>query len=174
MPSQRVCKCLHCKKNCWSRQRLFNCSLCDSVIHAKCISYRYTRNRFEHMHTYFCKNCVSDILPFQIVKDNEFTSLFRDTVHDIIINFNRLDDNLLDYGCVEENNISACKYYYPYEVHKLQADINLDEELTMIHVNIRSIKRNFCKLQNLLSKFTYPPKIIGLSENEGITNQVFF
>ena len=161
MPSHRLSKCFQCKRYCWSRQRLLNCFLCNSIVHAKCLHFRF---RSEHMNTFFCQSCVGDILPFHTVKDNEFQSLFRDTVHDIINNFNVLDDNLLDYGCVEENNISVCKYYYPYELRKLHVNGNLNRELSMIHVNIRSIKRNFYKLENLLSKFIYPPQIIGLSE----------
>ena len=83
-------KCIHCKRIIWSRQRISRCSLCKSPIHTKCL-----RNLISTFPTplnpYYCGQCFSEILPFQNISDLDFSTIFRDSLRDIIHRFNYLD-----------------------------------------------------------------------------------
>nr|XP_039252461.1 uncharacterized protein LOC120329750 [Styela clava] len=61
-------------------------------------------------------------------------------------------------------NISNC-LCDNIEVSNLN-DIPVDIDLTIIHINIRSIQKNIDPLIELLSKFTIPPHIIAISETK--------
>ena len=63
-----------------------------------------------------------------------------------------------------ENNIDDCKYVYTHELGNLSLNRDKSKELSILHVNIRSIFKNFSALKVLLSKFRRAPELICLSE----------
>jgi hypothetical protein len=86
--------------------------------------------------------------------------------------FNSLDDQIPSREIDVENNIDNCKYIFKHELGSLSLDNN-NRELSAMHVNIRSIYKNFDKLQILLSSFKKIPDIICISETnirEGTDN----
>ena len=69
-----------------------------------------------------------------------------------------------------ENNIDDCKYIYPHDLRNLSFSLDKSKELSILHINIRSIYKNFSVLQDLLSKFPKVPEIICLSETNIVLN----
>ena len=104
MPSHSISKCFECKRICWSRQKIISCSLCSTVVHARCLGYN--RRRLSRVtENLFCKTCLNDALPFQSVNDNDVCSIFSDTIHDLVSKLNVLDDNFLTYDNGAHYNI---------------------------------------------------------------------
>ena len=163
--SDTIPKCLYCEKITWSRQKVIYCSICKSVTHAKCLSNtsRVSASFLRSRSIFHCKTCIANSLPFQSVSNNDILSIFGNTIHDLVNIFNSLDDQILPYEIEIENNIDDCKYIYKHEL-KSTSFGNSNEELCMIHVNIRSIYKNFDKLLILLERFQKMPDIICLSE----------
>ena len=166
MPQNDIPCCLECNRITWSRQKILHCSLCNSVNHAKCLSYT-SRRRNPHFlrrdYVFYCKNCIGNSLPFQSVNDHDLHSIFGNTIHDLVNIFNEIDDQILDFDIDLDSNIENCKYVYKHELENFSL-ANTKEQLSMIHVNIRSIYKNFDKLKILLFKFKNLPDIICLSE----------
>jgi hypothetical protein len=149
MPLNSIPKCLECRRFVWSRQKSFKCHVCKSDTHAKCISYNDRRSPGSHV--FYCKQCLNEALPFQSVSNDDLQSIFNYTIHDLINIFNSIDDQIFDFENEIDTNLTSCKYTYKHDLGNISISENSTNELSIIHVNIRSIFMNFSAL-----KFYYP------------------
>ena len=166
MSPNDIPKCLECHKIHWSRHKVFRCRLCHSVTHSKCLSYTSRRSNpyfLRSDYVFYCKLCIGNTLPFQSVNDNDLHSIFGNTVHDLVNIFNSIDDQMIPCDIDVENNIENCRYVYKHELVNMSLG-NTNGELSILHVNIRSIFKNFDKFHILFDKFQNSPDIICLSE----------
>ena len=162
MPPYSIPKCLDCKRICWSRQKIFKCHLCKSNTHAKCLSYN--NNSLPAGRTIFFKKCLQEALPFQTINNDDLRSTFRYTIHDLINIFNSIDEQIFDFESEIDTNFIDCKYMYRHDLRNISLSECVANELSIIHLNIRSVFKNFSALKVLLSKFPRMPDIICLSE----------
>ncbi|XP_048586388.1 uncharacterized protein LOC125568354 [Nematostella vectensis] len=169
------------RKNC----RAVECDSCLQWCHFKCS--KLLLKQFNHLSLtndlWLCQPCYSEVFPFHNLNNNDLLDLvfnsntlchcspFIDRVRlenlphlDIVSSLNspNLSDFDLDINIPSQIN---SKYYSPHEFHSSYELSNLsDKSLSLLHCNIRSISKNFDKLQDMLSTLNHPFKLIALSE----------
>ena len=81
------------------------------------------------------------------------------------LKFNPLSNNVLldNLSDLDPNENTNTRYLLPEETPNYLSNAKVDD-FSILHVNIRSIQKNFEKLKFLLSKLNYTFKIICLSE----------
>ena len=105
------------------------------------------------------------LLPFQSLSDADITTVCRESLRDIIQRFNVLDNFIADNNdFTVETNVKHCKYYNPHELPNIYHESDVRDGFSMLHVNIRSLNKNFDQLDLLINKFDRLPDIIFLSE----------
>ena len=124
----------------------------------------HIKKRLPARHVFYCMKCIGDALPFQTVSNEDFNNIFRYTIHELVNIFNSIEEEILDFETEIENNIGDCKYTYTHELGNIHMGHDSVKELSIIHINIRSIFKNMSSLKVLLSKFKKIPDIICLSE----------
>ena len=121
----------------------------------------------------------NNTLPFSLIEDDEFISLFyddgrnnvnyvRNTVFDNIatnVITNNLDELNLEFNTHDETGHIESSPYYTEASFKQHAETLGKDELFFLHLNIRSANRNFEKLR-LFLEYTelQTAPIIALSE----------
>ena len=103
-----------------------------------------------------------DVFPFQHIDDIElFQCLYPQDVSS--------DTNISNQSSSKiDNNDIYCR------PNKVKLNLNLSsEKFTMLHLNIRSLKKNVDKLQTLLHQMKYNPDVIGLTETKLKDNHLY-
>ena len=179
-------QCITCNNRILNHDFSLECTVCKKSFHLKCL-FPISRNDLVNLdiNHWICVNCLSDNLPFlNISDDNDFEDSINDLNNDIqgLHNLNNVfnpfdlnDDDLLyiddadpdnffnDLSCL--SNIKNCKYYNVVSFKDKCNDINLvNNMLSLIHVNIRSVRKNFSHFDNYLKCLSFSPSIIALSE----------
>ena len=115
------------------------------------------------MNVHFCSSCVKTILPFQSLNNDEFNDLNDISIDDFI---NQLNERNLNEEIVDENlivdNLVPSRYIKPSEI-KSQFSNNRNE-MTLLHINIVSLIKNFDKFKLLLDNMEKMPDFIAISE----------
>ena len=112
---------------------------------------------------FICQQCHCKSLPFSRINDNTLLSLFGFNCWDIVTD-NIVTDVDTQYSYFNENNdnIAPCKYYDGTQfIEVLQKDEN---NFTMMHINVVSIKKNKIKIDQMFSERDVSPDVIALSE----------
>ena len=134
--------------------------MCSAVSHAACYNLR---SNAISSRVHFCPSCVATILPFQSLKNDDFNELNDISIDDFIDQLNEInnvndfvgDDPLFD-------NFEPSRYYRPSEIKTIFSSNS--KEMTMLHVNIISIIKNFDKLKIILNSMDRTPDFIAISE----------
>lgn len=182
MPGYIDDNCPVCDKCVKRNQRILSCNSCKNWTHLKCTDH--SKNEFsslENKDDWYCKPCIANFFPFNHF-DNDID--FRNCV----FAFSRSDQlnsatikntscsTLFDNFCINENidaksNIGLAisnevKYYSSSELNAL-----LDTEpyapgrnLAVIHINARSINKNYNNILLMLSSLTLKFDIITITE----------
>ena len=130
------------------------CIICFNACHVACslLTSEQTSAALKFQEPFYCQNCLSKILPFQSVPDIKFA-------------FSRLDHI---YSCNSPNPNT-------YDVHNVHnpyfstSDMNqmftkATTSFSVFHLNIRSLAKNFYKLQDFVSMLNKAPSCIAVSE----------
>ena len=155
------------------------CILCGLKHHIKCFS-TLPRTKTSY-YINICSICLTTILPFSNLYDNEFHEAlleFQHTKHDLnmLLSFpDKFKEDMFNYSCRESsdtlkdidpdlNNLSLnskdiCKYYLPSQLTFKHAN-----QFSIFHINIRSIRNNFKKLKLLLDIMEDSYDIIAIGE----------
>ncbi len=129
---------------------------------------------------WYCKRC-SSLFPFSVIDDDEFTYIHayisgsdeyinlvnscktlqkeqNDLIEYNVCDFkNKIDPNKNFFASIE----NSCSYYTPQEFNKT---CKLDENISVIPFNCRSIKANFENLKTYIWSLDYNFDIIAISE----------
>lgn len=143
--------CYFCDKLCRNGQNSILCNSCNRWQHFKCTSLSYSQ--FETFSNsaidYYCTKCSKLLLPFNSLDSYEIISLY---------NNNSITQNRIRY-----NNMPALTGSAHADPTLIKADFDKDTFSTL-SLNIRSLNRNFGKLEILLQQLDVKPDIIATTE----------
>lgn len=103
----------------------------------------------------FCSRCLTNILPFQNLNNNELKQVFNLTSDKI---YNTLQKILKSHPSRKSN--LSCNYC---DIYDLKSH-HLNKGLSVLHINIRSLIKNMAKLEEMLLESSVDPDIIAISE----------
>ncbi len=159
--------CNTCNKNILSHQSWILCKLCNSHYHTRCV---YT----DIVEEWYCFKCTAELFPFNhYVDDDEFKfalfcfdntldfnrmlSLklnpfnFEDVFHSVTDEFDDLTNNT--------NPINKCSYIFNNDIK-----CSGDDGFSILHLNARSLAKNFDNIHNFISGIDYTFTVIAISE----------
>ena len=166
--------CLLCRKRLLSHASIISCCICHQKCHVRCISSNdeEVSSIKRNINQWFCTNCVSSALPFNHFEDetdyhdallhNDHFDRVWESFSDKIFNplssdttntdlpLGDLDPDTNFYSDVAYNSVSLCKYYLEDCFKKKMFNVIDSKSLSVCHVNIRSLQRNFYALKKLL------------------------
>jgi hypothetical protein len=176
---------------CWQPTRPFNktlkCSTCQTLIHIKCLPY-YQTDDIEYAklpeNQWSCTLCLKILFPF-FESDNTLlqTNNSVETIYHDIDQLNNLPNDIMGmqwdeegdimedidpdtnyYNSDDSTNPNNCLYYHPNGLNLESAKHSAKESLSIFHVNIRSLRKNFSKLVLLLDSIDNKFNLIILTE----------
>ena len=189
--------CKVCGKHCYQdaiHQPFIVCSGCKSRVHSKCSKLKRSQlNKLSstNVNTYLCNICRSESLPF--------TKLSTAALKNVLL----VDDDTgkVSKGpelhkqctlCVQCNSdceectacpdnfrvcadcSTVCNYFQIQELNTALSNMRLND-LGLVHVNIRSLKKNLDKFENMLDHLDRKPDIICITEtklNENVASDL--
>lgn len=159
--------CSVCKKAVGSRHKAIQCDHCDNWVHIKCNNIdKKTYQKLQNDSTkWFCKICLSELIPFSKLDDIEFEQLQLCTTmkpkH--VPTYKTVIEEISDFLEHQENK-EISKYYLPDDVNKLE--ITKTDYSAYLHLNISSLQYHIDDLKNLLTQTSAVNfDIIGISES---------
>jgi hypothetical protein len=178
--------CTLCQKRIRQHEITIQCSTCYFFTHCNCLPTYSTddilnaKNPQSH---WSCTSCLSDLFPFfSLETADEFNNPTNVPPYFNINNLENMlfdpfelnddDANVLDdidpdtnFYNLHENSISnICKYYYPETLGSLVKDWTHPKNLSLMHLNIRSLSKNFSGLNVLLKTINHHFSIIATTE----------
>ena len=133
--------CKHCKKSCKSNQKCMLCVICNTWFHLKCTSL--TLSQFSNYKDnislpFYCNHCLTDILPVNCLE----------------VYCPEIVQDSLEYMTVD--NLEA---HY-------QKSRFCDDDILILHINIKSLTKHIDKIFEFLSSFLHLPDIIAITESK--------
>ena len=180
--------CLLCRKSLLSHESIISCCICHQKCHIRCISSNdeEVSSIKRNINQWFCINCVSSALPFNHFEDetdyhdallhNDHFDRVWESFSDKIFNpissdttntdlpLDDLDPDTNFYNDVAYNSVSLCKYYLEDCFKKKMFNVIDSKSLSVCHVNIRSLQRNFYALKNYFAGLEFEFTLLGVSE----------
>ena len=154
------------------------CTLCECWIYKKCANLSVNELRkLSSQNGWWCKNCIM-LFPFHELNNDEFL-LHVNTLGNMYVNnlpHKYMSSNIYEGGesrtdnfefnidpdCNLFNHISkTCKYY---SEDNFQTDVN-NNGFSIIHLNARSISKNFSQINQFLCDLRFAFDIIAISES---------
>ena len=140
-------------------------------------------NTSSPIQSWLCVNCVSDILPFNhIIDDEEFQLIIFQYFHlskqinisklqslkinpfnTYSLNANTIEND--DTRCDSENDVNfynSCQYMFNEDFTAKYS--NMQSDFSLFHVNARSLQQNFDQFFNLLSSLEFKFSVMAISE----------
>jgi hypothetical protein len=179
--------CSVCSKKIRTSDTTVKCTLCDQPVHIKCLPV-YNKTDIEYANhpsnNWSCTTCLRELFPFSTLEENQDIINYNNR-NDNNLNLGIAKDLLFDpFEAIPEENDgedmndpdmnfyktfdgSTCKtssYYNVEEVNKLTQKRKNDSKFTMLHLNIRSMAKNYRMLQNTLAIIDNKYDVIILSE----------
>ena len=165
-----------------------SCSTCSNVFHVDCLNF----DRSKHEYPWFCGECMSRLLSFNHLSDDlEFMNVLLDrhmNGHDtssmgvnynVFENFSQVTfstdgENALTeindpdnqyYNELLSNLTINCEYYTEDSFIKKMKLVSTDKtKFSLLHLNVRSIPKNFNNFLTYLETLQYQFSVIGISE----------
>ena len=130
------------------------CIICFNACHVACslLTSEQTSAALKFQESFYCQNCLSKILPLQSLPDIQFA-------------FSRLNHI---YSC-NLSNPDTCDIPTVHNPYFSTPDTNqmfnkATTNFSVFHLNIRSVAKNFYKLQDFVSILDKAPSCIAISE----------
>ena len=182
--------CIKCEKRILSHAKIKFCKVCQQNCHLKCISL--DKRELESIITdnnWLSTLCIGEALPFnnieddiqyvQTLSDKDHFDKRWDSLYDRLFNpfslkedelempLDDVDPDLNFYNDLAYHSASLCKYYSEDHFNNDIGNINLKscQKLSMCHLNVRSMSRNFSSFTNYMQCLNYTFSFIGLTES---------
>ena len=176
--------CPICLKHVRTNSKRVLCSSCKKHVHLKCTKItpvEFNRDYVNVSYDFFCSCCLQTIFPFNHI-DNEAEYNFIINNRDDVINFDRFNNfamshfeshfnNLVgsideDENCEEIYKPITSSYITESELNPFlnSSDYKLDESLAVLHINCRSLSKNFSSVTNLLDRTDNKLNVIAVTE----------
>ena len=160
------CEC--CRTSVEFSKLPIQCDSCFYWFHGKC--EKLTKKEWNQLGcsnlTWNCKACTKEIFPYFNLSDDELLECIMDLTSDIKELCDKclsLEKNVIRYSYENLNNSDEISKYITHD--KLcSMSHEIQNSLSIIHFNCRSIKRNFDDIECLLHRCNVEFKIICLSE----------
>ena len=162
-----------------------SCSICFQSFHLNCVNNLDNRNSHSDQTdetTWYCAKCLS--LPFSNLVDTDF---YEETncngnpkINDLTLltktndskpspfsfsdNCNEDDIDPDNYLIRQTSNNDRCYYYTQESFNHLLKDKKIKNELTLFHLNVRSLKNKFDDFYKYLGSLKINFSLIGISE----------
>ena len=138
--------------------------MCQNWVHQKCTGLSLTNFIYldKSDSPYFCVNCHSDIFPFQSLSNEDFNDLFTCYRKNSFLSSLQ---KLPEYFSDSQNSYKPPKNF--------MTNPAIIMTFFMLDVNIRSLNKNFEKLEDLLTQISKLPDIIAISETK-LNNKLNF
>ena len=178
--------CYTCSRKVLRHAYRVQCRSCYEYYHMKCISLEKSEQDDinDNTENWLCSNCLADIFPFnQIEDENEFINECQHKmkcslkISDLIYNpfdANSSDDRLCsdfdpDVNFYAEENVFSgysCRYYLEDQFNEKMNSLRVDngQNLSLCHINIRSLKANLSQLESYLQGLLIEFAILGITE----------
>ena len=176
--------CGVCKKNVKRNDKFAECSNCKVKYHQKCLPlYLMEDLEYAKLNTNYwsCPHCLKELFPLYTVEDKELRAFLTGTDRNCIEQLSELlydpfesneergvfedidpDDNYLNV--LASQSVHKCKYYLPSALKDEIDKRTIPPSLSMLHLNIRSTKKNFNDFQILLNTLEHTFTCIALTE----------
>ena len=181
-------RCSVCNFTFKNNSRIIACAICQSMIHLKCTRFNTQDYKLISCdNSWSCESCLSELFPFNhIIDDDAFHFTLQNAFHnsDINLDYDRLNSNyfnpflsdsdtrhLLNNSDIDPNSnifllnsqiLSSCAYYTTREFNNLFT--KKPNCFSTLHMNIRSLKKNFDDFIEYLSTINLSFSVIALSE----------
>ncbi len=148
--------CPICCKSCKENQNCICCDLCDKWLHYKCISLKMKEfKEFANTKSKFmCSKCCLSQLPFSDLSDFSLKILFNDCYISQFIS-----------SAITSNSSYISPKDYTAKFYKKR-------NFYILSINIRSLNKNFYKLEELIESLEFQPDVITVSETWITNNKV--
>ena len=146
--------CRICGNACKCSQNCIQCNLCNEWTHFKCSAL--TLNQFEsHVlnedETFLCNICYDNIFPFNKINNTEL----------LLLNY-----NLTYKDVISDTDTEPYSAYSQYTSADSLNTKNINNGLSFLHLNIRSLLKNVSLLEELMISYKITPNIIGVCETK--------
>ena len=153
---------------------------CNKWIHRKCAGFSKKElvELEQSLSVYFCPSCKPKILPFNNLSDEELwcsTNDFSDTTYELYKKCSDLD--FKQFNCTENKNYFDCdidpdnEYFNKINIDcKYYTDRHFEcitkneTDISIIHFNCRSIRKNFENVKDYLDSLPIEFDIVALTE----------
>ena len=174
--------CITCSKKVFLHMSAFTCFNCKLKYHRKCICLKQDEILVTK---WYCINCIEEVFPFTNLEDSDFIKelhaktkmsyvnlmdkvfdpfTVNETMHDILLNDVDPDINYFNTTNLI-SNVKCCDYYTEDDFNKKCTNILSKYNMfSLIHLNIRSARKNLGTFENYLQNLDHKFSFIGLSE----------
>ena len=161
--------CYICQNLVKNSDKAVCCDHCNNWIHIKCnnldnLDYEYLKTNNSD---WFCKLCTAEILPF-CSRSNKTD--YRNMKHvkyddDLLILLHQLNNFLSEEKSNDNNDsfLPNCKYRDIEYFSDLDKSLK-NNSLSLLHLNVCSLSKNFDQLHNLLTQLNLELDFIGITE----------
>ena len=165
------------------------CNACKRYYHMKCLTIVPVEIDYlkENSSEWLCETCLSENLPFNNIENqnefldtifclnhtgNHFCQISEKIFNPIELNedyneidaLNDVDPDLNFYNGLQQS-INNCKYYLEDVFNEEYNNSPNNEHFSMLHMNIRSVKRHLGQLEAYLGLLDHKFRIIALTES---------
>jgi len=154
--------CKICSKSCTKCYETILCKICKRWLHLKCSNL--TRSQFTELTSgsvpYYCYLCIYDCLPVdlvQIPKPHDINQITCNPIAELV----HTDSDDLPNPSV----MPPCQYNDTASFNSLSAKLNWPG-FSILHANVKSLKKNLEPLTILLSELNHPPHFIAINETK--------
>lgn len=194
-----VNNCSICTKKIGNNVESIFCDLCSQWVHRKCIKNLSSKDYStlcSNNDNWYCPPCQSNIFPFYTLEDDEFIFCCNNYYYNMSSDVKNTCRRLLSlkFNIFHEKHDTSGSESVSTTLDDIDSNNHLDfidncdfildpkenifsslggSELSLIHINIRSIRQNFESLQYFLSQFESKFDVIALTETwlDSKTNQ---
>ena len=146
-----TCPC--CNKKCTAKQNCIFCQCCEKWLHSKCSSLNWKEFKALSMSNldFNCDNCYKLLFPYNEINDDELTTLLRTNLYETYSKIESISSN---------NQVSDTANKEYIDPTKVKEQIISTNSFSFLNINIRSINKNFDKLQILINQLNIEPTVI--------------
>jgi len=147
--------CTECERPSRSNQMSICCDICQMWTHFKCTNL--TIHEFDNLgntdQLYFCQKFTNSIFPFQTISNDRLSE--------------ELSANKTDHCCLSLPDVRMLDSKNCYlNAQEFNQKYSNNNDFCIIHINIRSLNKNFEKPEELLLDIGKTPEIIAISKTK--------
>ena len=161
-------KCGSCSKRIPKHLQLINCTDCKKYFHVKCVDIN--RKEFKSSMSWKCSHCLSRVLPFCRLNDDEFYLELHGIISERLKSIpsfsiqsliDLLPGQTFDVNEFLNENTSS-NYFTPAQFKSGKFS---NSGFAMIHINIASLSKHIDELKCFLSLLDFPYDVIAVTES---------